>query len=156
MKKGLRRSGRLIRLHHHIPTADLMKKGLRPDLRHLVRQQHHSNRRPDEEGIKTSLLGLVTMRHTIPTADLMKKGLRPGRLGERYRERGIPTADLMKKGLRPTTSTACSGDIYSNRRPDEEGIKTLMPRRMSAWRSIPTADLMKKGLRRISLIALLS
>ena len=35
----------------------------------------------------------------------------------------------------------------SNRRPDEEGIKTYLPlRRPLSWR-IPTADLMKKGLR---------
>ena len=60
----------------------------------------------------------------------------------------IPTADLMKKGLRPPVATVDSPPIDSNRRPDEEGIKTRRSA-WSAWRPpIPTADLMKKGLRR--------
>ena len=37
----------------------------------------HSNRRPDEEGIKTLLVGAALQYQVIPTADLMKKGLRP-------------------------------------------------------------------------------
>ena len=84
----------------------------------------HSNRRPDEEGIKTS--------DTIPAPEA---GI-------------IPTADLMKKGLR------LCGDVhqvfvrYSNRRPDEEGIKTRPPALPTGHSEIPTADLIKKGLRR--------
>ena len=35
----------------------------------------------------------------------------------------------------------------SNRRPDEEGIKTSWSGRCNACPGIPTADLMKKGLR---------
>ena len=40
--------------------------------------------------------------------------------------RTIPTADLMKKGLRLKTDLAATPDtvVDSNRRPDEEGIKT--------------------------------
>ena len=59
-----------------------------------------SNRRPDEEGIKTYLYVRVT---SWPC---------------------IPTADLMKKGLRPQSSRSVRIRIDSNRRPDEEGIKT--------------------------------
>ena len=53
MKKGLRRIETVVDLLHPlIPTADLMKKGLRP-------------------GKTLSVSGI-----SIPTADLMKKGLR--------------------------------------------------------------------------------
>ena len=77
-----------------------MKKGLRRSQRPQVAVSMYSNRRPDEEGIKTG--------RGVPC-------LPPG---------GIPTADLMKKGLRPQQDRALYGTIHSNRRPDEEGIKT--------------------------------
>ena len=131
-----------------IPTADLMKKGLRP---HTPRQcsapgahsnrrpdeegiktyqtpyraspERNSNRRPDEEGIKTVPSRHASRRRCIPTADLMKKGLRRMSAGW-LTNPWIPTADLMKKGLRQL----CPGSSAQ------------------AW-GIPTADLMKKGLR---------
>ena len=99
-----------------------MKKGLRHDLFHLV-DQHDSNSRPDEEGIKTLVAAGVQHREGIPTADLMKKGLRPG------------TAQDLRHGQ------------HSNSRPDEEGIKTPTLS-IAYYENIPTADLMKKGLRR--------
>ena len=100
MKKGLRRQD-LVALPHavHIPTADLMKKGLRPVMGAAVGNGLNSNRRPDEEGIKTPATGPNPRAERIPTADLMKKGLRrlhPLQLSDQ----DIPTADLMKKGLR--------------------------------------------------------
>ena len=84
-----------------------------------------SDRRPDEEGIKTKLPKLPFLRRGFQTADLTKKGLR--RTVPRFLERGFPfqTADLTKKGLRHRLPTA--GD-----RPS----------------SFQTADLTKKGLRR--------
>ena len=57
MKKGLRRGVSSVSLVVEIPTADLMKKGLRlrnPSRCVLIR---HSNSRPDEEGIKTGTVG---------------------------------------------------------------------------------------------------
>ena len=60
----------------------------------------------------------------IPTADLMKKGLRRAVVDPVVRKRVIPTADLMKKGLRRLARVARKGEVHSNRRPDEEGIKT--------------------------------
>ena len=59
-----------------------------------------SNRRPDEEGIKTADTGRGIVAGLIPTADLMKKGLRPYAYPLSTPAREIPTADLMKKGLR--------------------------------------------------------
>ena len=60
----------------------------------------------------------------------------------------IPTADLMKKGLRlPLITGTYLEEWNSNRRPDEEGIKTPCPDRLFRRQLIPTADLMKKGLR---------
>ena len=61
----------------------------------------YSNRRPDEEGIKTGADLLSARLAAIPTADLMKKGLRPNSYRRYTRGDQIPTADLMKKGLRP-------------------------------------------------------
>ena len=69
------------------------------------------------------MVSIVTRRGPIPTADLMKKGLRlhpPGQIPAIV----IPTADLMKKGLRPIKFINFSSLADSNRRPDEEGIKT--------------------------------
>ena len=44
-----------------IPTADLMKKGLRrPAGRALARDGINSNRRPDEEGIKTGIRKMLS------------------------------------------------------------------------------------------------
>ena len=84
----------------------------------------YSNRRPDEEGIKTNHSSKASRKQSIPTADLMKKGLRrpPGARPEGPRT--IPTADLMKKGLRRGAISTVRRGCYSNRRPDEEGIKT--------------------------------
>ena len=79
-----------------------MKKGLRRGNGWGSTGIMNSNRRPDEEGIKTD----STLARAWPD--------------------GIPTADLMKKGLRPTTRRASATDLNSNRRPDEEGIKTLL------------------------------
>ena len=177
-----------------IPTADLMKKGLRQIQSCHSSSESHSNRRPDEEGIKTCAFhgrfsrllysnrrpdeeGIKTppggdpgSHGCIPTADLMKKGLRPQHAGYARKawiptadlmKKGlrrpaarpsprpcpIPTADLMKKGLRPPTTPAAPPPPHSNRRPDEEGIKTHPSRSTGSRPSIPTADLMKKGLR---------
>ena len=86
-------------------------------------QSCNSNRRPDEEGIKTHWRRPINLEIVIPTADLMKKGLRLGRFN--FAPHGV----------------------HSNRRPDEEGIKTPSHRPSFAGMIIPTADLMKKGLR---------
>ena len=83
-----------------------------------------SNRRPDEEGIKTFFGSDAPPFASIPTADLMKKGLR---------QQGAEEQMLI---------------CHSNRRPDEEGIKTHLRARIGRLDVIPTADLMKKGLRR--------
>ena len=107
-----------------IPTADLMKKGLRLTSDALMTAVKHSNRRPDEEGIKTLRGSRGPWPTSIPTADLMKKGLRLVLPKEVLDHSDIPTADLMKKGLRHSFHRGVQG------------------------RSIPTADLMKKGLRR--------
>ena len=77
MKKGLRLLGRALSPQvRTIPTADLMKKGLRPGQRIVERPVHYSNSRPDEEGIKTAANCPDRPGTGIPTADLMKKGLR--------------------------------------------------------------------------------
>ena len=55
MKKGLRRRDALRRALADNPTADLMKKGLRPRFRGEYRRGVESNRRPDEEGIETTV-----------------------------------------------------------------------------------------------------
>ena len=83
-----------------IPTADLMKKGLRLSIPYTRHVFMHSNRRPDEEGIKTGRDQPVLGPCPIPTADLMKKGLRLLQLPPLVEVPSIPTADLMKKGLR--------------------------------------------------------
>ena len=100
MKKGLRLPCLPIVAAMAIPTADLMKKGLRQEALAVPRRSFNSNRRPDEEGIKT-------------------------RTGRQHRmNREIPTADLMKKGLRRRAQRESETALNSNRRPDEEGIKT--------------------------------
>ena len=109
----------------YIPTADLMKKGLRPPPRsHLSHRRRDSNRRPDEEGIKTH----PGMQHREFAADSNR---RPD-------EEGIKT---------PADHRHLPEEWNSNRRPDEEGIKTPCPDRLFRRQLIPTADLMKKGLR---------
>ena len=77
MKKGLRPSfpddnqfGKCVR------TVDLMKKGLRRGHGFSFHWISCQNRRPDEEGIKTSLLLQTENNSTVRTVDLMKKGLR--------------------------------------------------------------------------------
>ena len=126
-----------------------MKKGLRPLDCEVLNLGDHSNRRPDEEGIKTEPGGSVRGGLCIPTADLMKKGLRlmAGFISStiidsnrRPDEEGIktdPIVDVLRR-------------IDSNRRPDEEGIKTIQSAAPEYVTSIPTADLMKKGLRPIT------
>jgi len=54
----------------------------------------------------------------------------------------------MKKGLRPLIIRTFGMDTRQNRRPDEEGIKTIVTKRMFFEREVRTVDLMKKGLRR--------
>ena len=54
----------------------------------------------------------------------------------------------MKKGLRLPTPSTSRMMAFSDRRPDEEGIKTLKRRRLRVPPAFQTADLMKKGLRR--------
>ena len=54
MKKGLRRYCAATGAAVRIPTADLMKKGLRRKSSGELGDPDHSNRRPDEEGIKTA------------------------------------------------------------------------------------------------------
>ena len=77
MKKGLRPCclNGIVQVRE-ISTADLMKKGLRPTQVVGLSEVFDFNRRPDEEGIKTSNRGLTPMGAAISTADLMKKGLR--------------------------------------------------------------------------------
>ena len=82
------------------PTADLMKKGLRPRSAGRAVGRIQSNRRPDEEGIET-----------LPFRNVVFPGMNP-------------TADLMKKGLRLAYSVNDVERNKSNRRPDEEGIET--------------------------------
>ena len=84
----------------------------------------HSNRRPDEEGIKTSC---------SKASRLLERDS-----NRRPDEEGIKTE-------RPLAGE--TGGEHSNRRPDEEGIKTEQDRRGNQVDHIPTADLMKKGLR---------
>ena len=126
-----------------------MKKGLRLFFFSRFIRLVNSNRRPDEEGIKTtSRVGFADFWN-IPTADLMKKGLRPV-CAASVSAAAIPTADLMKKGLRPVDGVGPARGMHSNRRPDEEGIKTQVVAPDVAHDAIPTADLMKKGLRLIT------
>ena len=106
-----------------IQTADLMKKGLRPRWTEAPVRAGDSNRRPDEEGIKTWMLVSYSAAPAIQTADLMKKGLRHCSEHCRVPPR-IQTADLMKKGLRQLALELVAALCDSNRRPDEEGIKT--------------------------------
>ena len=80
MKKGLRPPIHVADAEElWIPTADLMKKGLRPNKSAEDGAASHSNSRPDEEGIKTFANSASSFSFSIPTADLMKKGLRPSR-----------------------------------------------------------------------------
>ena len=100
MKKGLRpRSG--------IPSRASGDSNRRPDEEGIKTACDergapctYSNRRPDEEGIKTAPALSGDPEQPIPTADLMKKGLRRVVCAHPRQQRVIPTADLMKKGLR--------------------------------------------------------
>ena len=124
MKKGLRRQKPGNGKKNGIQTRDLMKKGLRR--KNLTRRfaLQHSNKRPDEEGIKTQSTQPLSLSRIIQTRDLMKKGLR---------QRQVWTTLQL---------------INSNKRPDEEGIKTLLISVSFPAGCIQTRDLMKKGLRR--------
>ena len=66
----------------------------------------------------------------------------------------VRTVDLMKKGLRHAPIPFLR-QLSQNRRPDEEGIKTLKIRDRCWQLSVRTVDLMKKGLRPLN-AALLS
>ena len=59
----------------------------------------------------------------IPTADLMKKGLRYSGI-----DRDAPRPDSNRRpdeeGIKTPSPGPNTGDSHSNRRPDEEGIKT--------------------------------
>ena len=107
----------------------------------------NSNKRPDEEGIKTAAHFVCAPRAYIQTRDLMKKGLR-----RKNRDINVPliiqTRDLMKKGLRLKGTLDKLTRPDSNKRPDEEGIKTAAHFVCAPRAYIQTRDLMKKGLRR--------
>ena len=75
----------------------------------MIPSGRHSNRRPDEEGIKTFMPLPPSPETPIPTADLMKKGLRRGDVAVLATPDVIPTADLMKKGLRHLERVAFLG-----------------------------------------------
>ena len=60
----------------------------------------------------------------VRTVDLMKKGLRPN-FPFVFFQQGVRTVDLMKKGLRPIVHGDTPPATSQNRRPDEEGIKTV-------------------------------
>ena len=64
------------------------------------------------------------MAGEVRTVDLMKKGLRPARPLHIHGQR-VRTVDLMKKGLRLCVAALARVVHGQNRRPDEEGIKTL-------------------------------
>ena len=87
------------------------------------RQNLDSNRRPDEEGIKTDLADSGDMTGLIPTADLMKKGLRrSSRAWSASRAYSNRRPD--EEGIKTAPNVAPPAELHSNRRPDEEGIKT--------------------------------
>ena len=174
MKKGLRLEGaESLPLPPCFQTTDLMKKGLRqPCRRRMAAAVAVSDHRPDEEGIKTDRAACTRASADFQTTDLMKKGLR--HVSERCFSRAstFQTTDLMKKGLRPPASTCSEDAVFSDHRPDEEGIKTdqsgarrramrvsdhrpdeegiktSAPRQSLPFRTFQTTDLMKKGLRR--------
>ena len=124
MKKGLRPPVWLDRRTTAIPTADLMKKGLRQ--------------------VEANVLALVA----IPTADLMKKGLRQFfQVGPLAQVDSNSRPD--EEGIKTDQYAHLESEAHSNSRPDEEGIKTSPSNTVSRAASIPTADLMKKGLRLI-------
>ena len=136
-------------------NRDLMKKGLRLLHPSGSPTRGHSNQRPDEEGITTPHLSLFssgcciqtsrpdeegitthgivqsTFTTRIQTRDLMKKGLRPVDTVATRDRFEIQTRDLMKKGLRPIEGQRWMGQIYSNQRPDEEGITTRCRARLT-------------------------
>ena len=57
----------------------------------------------------------------------MKKGLRRVRRVVASNDEGVRTVDLMKKGLRRLCLAVITAGGGQNRRPDEEGIKTVSP-----------------------------
>jgi len=75
MKKGLRRKGQRGYRPLRAGIVDLMKKGLRRLVLLLYETPDCRNRRPDEEGIKTSCNSLCCSM-VAGIVDLMKKGLR--------------------------------------------------------------------------------
>ena len=102
-----------------------MKKGLRLVGVCRLPRMRFSDRRPDEEGIKTRKRGRLRFLFSFQTADLMKKGLRlqfathrlpPGIVSDRRPdEEGIKTSFCVP---------VFRSRAISDRRPDEEGIKT--------------------------------
>ena len=128
-------------------NRDLMKKGLRLVTPVVFDDLIDSSRRPDEEGIKTSVGGRHPRCQCIPTADLMKKGLRHAQVGVEGTRLVTPTSRPDEEGIKTPygRSSGRTGDF--NRRPEEEGIKTQSGCRSNHTCSIPTADLVKKGLR---------
>jgi len=105
--------------------VDLMKKGLRLGPVIAAKLRGGRNRRPDEEGIKTTLEGLSsekTSRNRRPDEEGIKTS-NPDAVSRavegrnrRPDEEGIKTKPLCSI---PAIEIPCR-----NRRPDEEGIKT--------------------------------
>ena len=101
-----------------------MKKGLRRRRKACLLPSYDSNRRPDEEGIKTlSLIPAPRLRRDSNRRP-DEEGIKTPRENSRSLSLVIPTADLMKKGLRQWRKEMRKRKEDSNRRPDEEGIKT--------------------------------
>ena len=101
-----------------------MKKGLRQiakgDDTRALQFEHF----PDEEGIKTSCLPVVTDLQWRSNTSLMKKGLRLSSFPS-FRNSFCSNTSLMKKGLRPRWPRCCEARAWFEHFPDEEGIKTL-------------------------------
>ena len=79
-----------------------MKKGLRQRRDYLQCIARDSDRRPDEEGIKTYIASCIdTLTDSNRRPD--EEGIKTDDPDSGFGTAEIPTADLMKKGLRPTT-----------------------------------------------------
>ena len=78
-----------------------------------------------KKGLRLIAEGCIVEMPKIPTADLMKKGLRHCGVHDKYTEsdsnRRPDEEGIKTQAMCPTASQY----NYSNRRPDEEGIKTL-------------------------------
>ena len=101
-----------------------MKKGLR--LADLLELTVYRGWRwcPNEEGIKTIVVGLLVMC------------------------RNVGGGALMKKGLRPQILTIVAGPCRWRWCPNEEGIKTKLVALAHSDEAVGGGALMKKGLRR--------